>query len=245
MVTDFGVLAPQSSLSFVSLFMCGLLLRVSPVRERERETMQQELLFKVLVIGDLGVGKTSIIKRYVHHIFSQHYRATIGVDFALKVIQWDHNTVIRLQLWDIAGQERYGNMTRVYYREAVGALVVFDVTRASTFEAVLKWKDDLDTKVTLNHGRPVPTVLLANKSDQLSSQSPKLDSFCRENGFAAWFETSAKENTNIEDAAHCLVEHILNNEDSPFLEREPTSLVLSGYNGTTREPFNCSSCPKW
>uniref|UniRef100_A0A8C8DSU9 Zgc:162171 n=1 Tax=Oryzias sinensis TaxID=183150 RepID=A0A8C8DSU9_9TELE len=68
--------------------------------------MQHERLLKVLVIGDLGVGKTSIIKRYVHQVFSQHYRATIGVDFALKVLPWDLATVVRLQLWDIAGECR-------------------------------------------------------------------------------------------------------------------------------------------
>lgn len=65
---------------------------------------QTEHLYKILVVGDLGVGKTSIIKRYVHQNFSQHYRATIGVDFALKVIHWDSDTVVRLQLWDIAGK---------------------------------------------------------------------------------------------------------------------------------------------
>ncbi|XP_015229399.1 PREDICTED: ras-related protein Rab-38-like [Cyprinodon variegatus] len=206
--------------------------------------MQLELLFKVLVVGDLGVGKTSIIKRFVHQVFSQHYRATIGVDFALKVLHWDKDTVIRLQLWDIAGQERYGNMTRVYYREAVGALVVFDVTRASTFEAVLKWKDDLDSKLTLNHGRPVPAVLLANKSDQIACQLPKLDSFGRENGFVGWFETSAKENTNIEEAVRCLVEHILNNEEYLVTEREPNSIPLSEYASSTSRDLNCSSCLK-
>ncbi|POI28220.1 hypothetical protein CIB84_008030 [Bambusicola thoracicus] len=63
---------------------------------------QKEHLYKLLVIGDLGVGKTSIIKRYVHQNFSPHYRATIGVDFALKVLSWDAETVVRLQLWDIA-----------------------------------------------------------------------------------------------------------------------------------------------
>lgn len=65
---------------------------------------KREHLFKVLVIGELGVGKTSFIKRYVHSFFSQNYRATIGVDFALKVLNWDQNTIIRLQLWDIAGK---------------------------------------------------------------------------------------------------------------------------------------------
>lgn len=65
---------------------------------------KREHLFKVLVIGELGVGKTSFIKRYVHSFFSQNYRATIGVDFALKVLNWDPNTIIRLQLWDIAGK---------------------------------------------------------------------------------------------------------------------------------------------
>ncbi|KAL4661043.1 ras-related protein Rab-32 [Arapaima gigas] len=176
----------------------------------------KEYLFKVLVIGELGVGKTSIIKRYVHQLFSQHYRATIGVDFALKVINWDSRTLVRLQLWDIAGQERFGNMTRVYYKEAVGAFVVFDVTRASTFEAVSKWKHDLDSKVKLANGNPIPSVLLANKCDQkkdVNSSNPSLmDNFCKETGFLGWFETSAKDNINVEDAARFLVENILAND---------------------------------
>ncbi|XP_026522012.1 ras-related protein Rab-32 [Pseudonaja textilis] len=176
----------------------------------------REHLFKVLVIGELGVGKTSIIKRYVHQLFSQHYRATIGVDFALKVLNWDTRTLVRLQLWDIAGQERFGNMTRVYYKEAVGAFVVFDVTRGSTFEAVSKWKHDLDSKVVLPNGSPIPTILLANKCDQKkdSSQNPspsQMNQFCKEGGFAGWFETSAKDNINIDEAARFLVENILAN----------------------------------
>lgn len=87
-------------------------------------------------------------------------------------------------------------MTRVYYREAVGALVVFDMTRASTFQAVLKWKGDLDAKVALCNGHPVPAVLLANKCDQqkhgLCAKLPKLENFSREQGFLGWYETSAK-----------------------------------------------------
>merc|ERR1712217_549612 len=168
-----------------------------------------EYLYKVLVVGDIGTGKTSIIKRYVHNIFSMHYKSTIGVDFALKVINWDENSVVRLQLWDIAGQERFGNMTRVYYKEAVGAFVVFDVTRVSTFEAVQKWKSDIDAKVFLSDNRPIPVVLLANKCDLAGKEGicqdrRQMDKFCEENGFIGWFETSAKSSVGIEDAAKFL-----------------------------------------
>lgn len=177
---------------------------------------KKEHLYKILVIGELGTGKTSIIKRYVHQFFSQHYRATIGVDFALKVINWDADTIVRLQLWDIAGQERFGNMTRVYYKEAVGAFIVFDLTRASTYDAVVKWKTDLDLKVQLPDGKPVPCVLLANKCDQpkegLMNNTSQIDEFCQERGFIGWFETSAKENINIDEAARFLVTQVLQND---------------------------------
>lgn len=86
-------------------------------------------------------------------------------------------------------------MTRVYYKEAVGAFVVFDITRGSTFEAVSKWKHDLDSKVKLANGNPIPSVLLANKCDQKkdgSNSSSLMDNFCKEAGFLGWFETSAK-----------------------------------------------------
>ncbi|XP_011505783.1 PREDICTED: ras-related protein Rab-32 [Ceratosolen solmsi marchali] len=177
---------------------------------------KKEHLYKILVIGELGAGKTSIIKRYVHQFFSQHYRATIGVDFALKVLNWDPQTIIRLQLWDIAGQERFGNMTRVYYKEAVGAFIVFDVTRNATLDAVIKWKQDLDSKVQLCDGSPIPCVLLANKCDQpkegVVNFPNKIDEYCKDKNFAGWFETSAKENVNIEEATKFLVNKILQND---------------------------------
>lgn len=96
----------------------------------------------------------------------------------------------------LSGQERFGNMTRVYYREAMGAFIVFDVTRPASFEAVTKWKEDLDSKLTLANGKHVATVLLANKCDQgrdvLTNNGIKMEQFCQENGFVGWYETSAK-----------------------------------------------------
>jgi len=207
----------------------------------EGETGVTEYLYKVLVVGDIGTGKTSIIKRFVHNIFSMHYKSTIGVDFALKVINWDNKTVVRLQLWDIAGQERFGNMTRVYYKEAVGAFVVFDVTRVNTFEAVQKWKNDIDAKVTLPPDeRPIPVVLLANKCDLardgFARNTAQMDKYCEEHGFAGWFETSAKDNVGIDTAAKFLVGQILANDTERGVNdkdknKDPTIKVGTEGNG--------------
>ncbi|XP_034104119.1 proteoglycan 4 isoform X1 [Drosophila albomicans] len=208
---------------------------------------KREHLYKILVIGELGTGKTSFIKRYVHQFFSQNYRATIGVDFALKVLHWDANTIVRLQLWDIAGQERFGNMTRVYYKEAVGAFIVFDVTRSGTFDCVSKWKEDLDSKVQLPDGSPIPCILLANKCDQekqgIVTQPERMDEYVRENGFAGWFETSAKENINIDEAARALVNKILINDKliaADANDEEKFNLSTAGEAGA--EAKNKCSC---
>lgn len=193
-------------------------------KENHLGPISKEYLFKVLVIGELGTGKTSFIKRYVHHFFSSHYRATIGVDFALKVMNWP-NSIVRIQLWDIAGQERFGHMTRVYYKEAAGAFIVFDVSRPQTFEAVLKWKSDLDSKVCLPDGSPIPCLLLANKCDESKAGSlgeeTFLDQFCRDNKFIGWYYTSPKENINVEESANFLVRKIIQNkrnEDAESIE---------------------------
>jgi Ras-related protein Rab-32 len=174
-----------------------------------------EFLYKVLVVGEGNTGKTCIIRRYVHNIFQMSTKATIGVDFALKVLHWDRARNITLQIWDIAGQERYGQMTRVYYQAAVAALVVYDVTRPESFDAVAKWKSDIDHKVFLADGSKLPCLLLANKCD-LPAVPPRakedLDAFCAEHDFVGWFETSSKENINIEKAFKCLVEKVLEND---------------------------------
>ncbi|XP_049452736.1 ras-related protein Rab-32 [Epinephelus fuscoguttatus] len=175
-------------------------------------TVYTDKLFKVLVIGDPGVGKSSFVLRYVRKRFDENYRSDIGVDFALKRIEWDAKTVVRLQLWDIAGQERFKKMSRVYYKGAMGAVVVFDITNSSTLEAASEWKQDLDSKVCLDSGCPIPAVLLANKCDLTGRDRDlvsSLDSFCKDNNFMGWFETSAKDNINIDEAGAFLVRQMM------------------------------------
>lgn len=134
-------------------------------------------------------------------------------------------------------------MTRVYYKEALGAFVVFDLSRSSTFEAVLKWKSDLDSKVHLPNGSPIPAVLLANKCDQKkegSQSHSQMDQFCKDHGFTGWFETSAKDNINIDEATRFLVEKILANQQSfPREENDMDKIKLTDEPLPTKARSQC------
>ncbi|KAM4044745.1 ras-related protein Rab-7L1 isoform 1-T1 [Anomaloglossus baeobatrachus] len=175
-----------------------------------------DYLFKVLVVGDSAVGKTSLLNRYVHDVFGKEYKMTMGVDFALKVVQWSDTEMVRLQLWDIAGQERFTSMTRLYYKQASGCIIMFDLTSADSFRRCQMWKSDLDNKVTLSNGDPVPCILLANKCDlsPWTVTKEQIDKFSKENNFIGWTETSVKENKNINESMRVLIERMMETRDS-------------------------------
>lgn len=183
--------------------------------------------FKVLVVGDTNVGKTSFLRRYVQGRFETDYKSTIGVDFLTKFVDWKGRKAIPLQFWDIAGQERYGNMTRVYFKQAVGAVIVYDKTRTETFQAVKKWKEDIDSKVTLSNGKPIPVVLMANKCDletEATMQNvAEIEALVKELNFVGWLNTSVKNNVNIEAVANRLMEIMIANEDECIREAAATA----------------------
>ncbi|EFA82501.1 Rab GTPase [Heterostelium album PN500] len=207
----------------------------------------QQHLYKILVIGDYAVGKTSIIKRYCTGMFSPNYKLTIGVDFAVKEVQWDKNTTVSLQLWDIAGHERFGTMTRVYYKYAIAAIIVFDLGRPTTFEAVTKWRDDINSKVVLGNQQPIPVLLLANKCDMKDSSIDKamLDNFVKEHNFIGWFPTSAQSNINIDEAMMFLTGKVLEvakTNQPPKQEENTLNLTASDKSQNNNKNNNGGGC---
>ncbi|KAL0459958.1 UNVERIFIED_CONTAM: Ras-related protein RABA5b [Sesamum latifolium] len=104
----------------------------------------EEYLFKIVVIGDSAVGKSNLLSRFARDEFDHNSKATIGVEFQTQVVELDGKE-IKAQVWDTAGQERFRAVTSAYYRGAVGALIVYDISRKSTFESIKRWLDELNS----------------------------------------------------------------------------------------------------
>ncbi|KAH0889448.1 hypothetical protein HID58_051877 [Brassica napus] len=156
-----------------------------------------DYLFKVVLTGDSGVGKSNLLSRFTKNDFSHDSRSTIGVEFATRSIKVD-DKIVKAQIWDTAGQERYRAITSAYYRGAVGALLVYDVTRHVTFENVERWLKELRNHTDAN----IVIMLVGNKSDLRHLRAlltEEVKAFAeRENTF--FMETSALEALNVESA---------------------------------------------
>ncbi|PIK40280.1 putative ras-related protein [Apostichopus japonicus] len=198
-------------------------------------------LFKVLVVGNPLVGKSSFVFRYVHGKYTR-FQATIGVDFALKKIERPNKETVRLQIWDIAGQEYFGSLTKLYYRKASACIIMFDVSDAKSFQDVGKWKHDVDQNVQLPDGRPIPCMLLGNKTDLSNRriQDEDIKSLCRDSSFIGWSTISVKDNTNIAGPMMFLVERILETENKSNMCKTDLFTTSDGNIRLPDEPENSS-----
>uniref|UniRef100_A0A7S0PZ10 Uncharacterized protein n=1 Tax=Coccolithus braarudii TaxID=221442 RepID=A0A7S0PZ10_9EUKA len=159
--------------------------------------MSYAYLFKYIIIGDTGVGKSCLLLQFTDKRFQQQHDLTIGVEFGARMITID-NKQIKLQIWDTAGQESFRSITRSYYRGAAGALLVYDITRRETFNHLTSWLDDARTHSNSN----MTIMLIGNKSDLEHRRAVSFEegqAFANEHGLI-FLETSAKTAANVEEA---------------------------------------------
>jgi Ras-related protein Rab-1A len=177
-------------------------------------TMNPEFdyLFKLLLIGDSGVGKSCLLLRFADDTYTESYISTIGVDFKIRTIELDGKT-IKLQIWDTAGQERFRTITSSYYRGAHGIIVVYDVTDQESFNNVKQWLQEIDRYACEN----VNKLLVGNKCDLTNKKVVDYTSakeYADQLGIP-FLETSAKNATNVEQAFMTMAAEIKNRVGPP------------------------------
>ena len=166
-----------------------------------------DYVFKVVLIGDSAVGKSQILARFARNEFSLDSKATIGVEFQTRTLVIQHKSV-KAQIWDTAGQERYRAVTSAYYRGAVGAMLVYDITRRQSFDHIPRWLEELRSHADKN----IVIILIGNKSDledQRAVPTEDAKEFAEKEGLF-FLETSALEATNVETAFMTVLTEIFN-----------------------------------
>ncbi|RYR49784.1 hypothetical protein Ahy_A07g036303 isoform B [Arachis hypogaea] len=186
---------------------------------------RRRTLLKVIILGDSGVGKTSLMNQYVNKKFSNQYKATIGADFLTKEVQFE-DRLFTLQIWDTAGQERFQSLGVAFYRGADCCVLVYDVNSMKSFENLNNWRDEFLIQACLcsflciifaaspSDPENFPFVVIGNKIDIDGGNSrvvseKKARAWCASKGNIPYFETSAKEGVNVEEAFQCIAKDAL------------------------------------
>eukprot|EP00128_Syssomonas_multiformis_P008359 Colp12_sorted_trinity150504_noHs@10513 len=185
-------------------------------------TKAYDYLFKLLLIGDSGVGKTCVLFRFSDDAFNSTFISTIGIDFKIRTIELEGKK-IKLQIWDTAGQERFRTITTAYYRGAMGILLVYDVTNEKTFENIKNWIRNIEQHAS----EEVEKMILGNKCDMDDKRqvSKERGQKVADEYGAKFLETSAKNNINVEEAFMTIARDIKRKMDNKVVQPKPQNRV--------------------
>lgn len=216
-----------------------------------QEDSADDYLFKIVLIGDSAVGKSNLLARFARDEFYPNSKSTIGVEFQTQKIEINGKEV-KAQIWDTAGQERFRAVTSAYYRGAVGALLVYDISRRQTFDSIGRWLNELHTHSDMN----VVSILVGNKSDLKDGREVSTDegkSLAESEGLF-FMETSALDSSNVTAAFETVVKEIYNilsrkvmqsqelKKPEPSLSGSGKTVVLEADSNQENEPKKAGCC---
>jgi Ras-related protein Rab-11A len=162
-------------------------------KKEKNKTKKQIIEIKLILLGDISVGKSSILGRYIDNSFTEDYQCTLQVETKSKIIDIDLNTSVKMNIWDTVGQEKYRNLTRQYFRNCQGAIIVFDLTRKDSFDGVQKWIDELK-----DFSSNIPILIAGNKSDLINEREVNedvIENFVKNKYM--YYDVSAKNGSNV------------------------------------------------
>ena len=190
---------------------------------------RKEFLYKILLLGDSSVGKTCFLMRYTDNTFQEIHMSTIGLDYKLKNVQLDDGKMVKIQIWDTAGQDRFRSITKNYYKGAHGIILIYDITNQKTFENVKNWinqiKEEVSNKVTI--------ILVGNKIDDEDHRvvsTEQGEKMAKDFGLM-FFECSAKSGVNIDSTFNELVKKTVENYSKVKMEGEKLKNKKGGKKG--------------
>ena len=170
---------------------------------------KKEVLYKILLLGDSSVGKTCFLMRYTDNTFQEIHMSTIGLDYKLKNVQLDDGKMVKIQIWDTAGQDRFRSITKNYYKGAHGIILIYDITNKKSFENVRTWINQIKEEVS----EKVSIILVGNKIDDEEHRvvaTEDGEKIAKELGLM-FFECSAKSGVNIDSTFNELVKKTVEN----------------------------------
>ena len=185
----------------------------------DNKTGYFDVKYKIMVLGESKVGKTSLIKRYTKDQFGGVYLTTVGMDFQDKIIEIEDKKV-RLQVWDTAGQERFRNVTKSYFQSSHGLLVVYDITDKESFEKINFWIENIKNNAPEN----AKLILVGNKCDLANERKVTIEDGENKarNYNIKFFESSAKDGTNVNELFFYLANEIYQNDKTKEKDNKKT-----------------------